>query len=200
MTPFTTLRAPAIALRRANIDTDLIIPGRFLKTVTRAGLGRGAFAALREGGPNPIDEGLARGARILVAGPNFGCGSSREHAPWALIDLGIRAVIAPSFADIFAGNAFRNGLLTVSLPEADVADLMDRAEAGETITIDLGASTVSTEDGRCLSFAMDPFRRTCLLEGLDEIALTEREEGAIAAFEARLAATWPWVPGAARRG
>ncbi|WP_448585012.1 3-isopropylmalate dehydratase small subunit [Thermaurantiacus sp.] len=195
MRPVSTISAPAIALGDPNIDTDRIIPARYLKAITRKGLGQGAFEALRQEPGNPIDEGLARGARILVAGDNFGCGSSREHAAWALLDLGIEAVIAPSFADIFASNAFKNGLLTVTLPAAAVDRLLALARQGHAITIDLENQTVTTPFEERWVFAMDPFRRHCLLQGLDEIALTLAEEAAIAAHEARAP---DWVAGAAR--
>ncbi|MFQ3594679.1 MAG: 3-isopropylmalate dehydratase small subunit [Sphingomonadaceae bacterium] len=199
MEPFRTLSAPAVAFGAANVDTDLIIPARFLKTTSRAGLGAGAFEALRKEPDNPFDEGRARGAAILIAGANFGCGSSREHAPWALMDLGFRVVIAPSFADIFAGNSFKNGLLLVELSQPDVDRLMEVAREGLPITVDLETQTVTTPYQDRFSFPMDPFRKTCLLEGLDEIGITERMAPAIAAHEARLAAEQPWIAGAARR-
>ncbi|WP_448579449.1 3-isopropylmalate dehydratase small subunit [Thermaurantiacus sp.] len=199
MTPFSSLSAPAIPLGKANVDTDLIIPSRFLKTVTRKGLGKGAFAALREDPANPIDSGLARGAEILIAGDNFGCGSSREHAPWALLDLGIRVVIAPSFADIFAGNSFKNGLLLVALPEDQVARLMEVAAEGHAIGVDLEAQVVTTPYQDRFPFPIDPFQKSCLLEGIDEISLTGELEPAIAAHEARLDADMPWLRNAAHR-
>jgi 3-isopropylmalate/(R)-2-methylmalate dehydratase small subunit len=197
MQRFETLTSPAIAFGADNVDTDVIIPARYLKALTREGLGEGAFAALRAEPGNIFDEGRAAGARILLAGANFGCGSSREHAPWALLDFGIRAVIAESFADIFAGNAFKNGLLAAALPREAVARLMAVAAEGLPITVDLEAETVATPAGDRFGFAIDPFARRCLLEGLDEIALTETEDAAIAAHEARVAAARPWVAGAA---
>ncbi len=187
----------AIPLGAANVDTDLIIPARFLKSLTREGLGRGAFAALRTEADNPFDRNA--GAPILIAGENFGCGSSREHAPWALIDLGIRVVIAPSFADIFAGNSFKNGLLLVELPREAVDRLLAVAAEGLPITVDLESQTVTTPYQERWAFPIDPFRRHCLLHGLDEISLTLGEQDAIAAHEARLEAGRPWVAGAARR-
>ena len=192
MTPFTTVSGVAIPFGQANVDTDLIIPARFLKTVTRTGLGAGAFAALRQTPDNIFDAPRHLRAPILIAGDNFGCGSSREHAPWALADLGIRVVIAPGFADIFAGNAFKNGLLLVELPQAQVDQLM--RVAGEVeITVDLENQVVTTPFQDRFAFAMDAFRRECLLAGRDEIALTEAAAAAITAYEARLAAVRPWV-------
>ena len=192
MTPFTRLTGVAIPFGQANVDTDVIIPARWLKSLTRAGLGVGAFEALRADPDNIFDQPRYRGAPILIAGANFGCGSSREHAPWALADMGVRAVIAPSFADIFAGNAFKNGLLLVELPQEQVDRLMAVAPEVE-ITVDLETQTVTTPFQDRLAFPMDPFRRECLLAGRDEIALTELEGGAIAAYEARLMAERPWV-------
>jgi 3-isopropylmalate/(R)-2-methylmalate dehydratase small subunit len=192
MTPFIRLTGIAIPFGQANVDTDIIIPARWLKALTRKGLGAGAFEALRADPGNVFDQPRYRGAPILLAGANFGCGSSREHAPWALADMGVRVVIAPSFADIFAGNAFKNGLLLVELPQEAVDRLMAVAPEAE-LTVDLEAQTVTTPLGDRFSFTIDPFRRECLLAGRDEIALTELEEPAIAAYEARLAAERPWV-------
>ena len=197
MQPFTTLSGPAIPFGAANIDTDVIIPARFLKTITRAGLGKGAFAALRETPDNVFD--THAGAPILIAGHNFGCGSSREHAPWALADLGIRVVISPGFADIFAGNAFKNGLLLVTLPQAAVDRLMEVAREGVAVTVDLENQVVTTPFQDRFEFPMDPFRKQCLLSGQDEIGLTLAMDGAIAAHESRLAAERPWIAGAAAR-
>jgi 3-isopropylmalate/(R)-2-methylmalate dehydratase small subunit len=184
MTPFTRVEGRAFPLRRANVDTDMIIPAAYLKTVRRAGLGAHAFEALRQG-PNIFDGAGFRGAPILIAGANFGCGSSREHAAWALADLGIRAIIAPSFSDIFSGNAFRNGIAAVALPEAAVARLLDAAAGRETISVDLETMEVASSAGDFFTFEMDPFRRDCLLGGLDEIALTLASEAAIRAYELR---------------
>ncbi len=192
MTPFTMVTGTAIPFGRANVDTDVIIPARFLKTVTRTGLGMHAFDTLRQDPTNIFDQPRNVRAPILIAGDNFGCGSSREHAPWALADLGIRVVIAPGFADIFAGNAFKNGLLLVVLPQAQIDRLM--AIAPEVpITVDLENQVVTTPFQDRFAFPMDPFRRECLLSGADEIALTLAAAPAIAVFEARLAHEQPWV-------
>jgi len=187
----------AIPFGAANVDTDLIIPARFLKSLTRDGLGRGAFASLRDDPDNVFDRNA--GAPILIAGENFGCGSSREHAPWALLDLGIRVVIAPSFADIFAGNSFKNGLLLVELPRTVIDRLLAVAAEGLPISVDLESQTVTTPYQDRWTFPIDPFRKHCLLNGLDEIGLTLAEADAIAAHEARLARERPWVTGAAQR-
>lgn len=197
MQAFTTLSGPAIPFGAANIDTDVIIPARFLKTISRAGLGAGAFATLRETPDNVFD--THKGAPILIAGANFGCGSSREHAPWALADLGIRVVISPGFADIFAGNAFKNGLLLVTLPQDAVDRLMAVAAEGQPITVDLENQVVTTPFQDRFEFTMDPFRKHCLLNGLDEIGLTLGMDAAITAHEARLAHERPWLAGAAAR-
>jgi 3-isopropylmalate/(R)-2-methylmalate dehydratase small subunit len=175
----------AYPLGRANIDTDVIIPATHLKTITRAGLGRHAFESIRADPGNLFDDPLYAGAPILIAGDNFGCGSSREHAAWALADLGIQAVIAPSFADIFASNAFKNGIVTVALPQAAVDRLLEVA-AEQPITIDLESMTVTTPFQDRFAFVLDPFRRRCLIEGLDEIALTLASDAAISAYEARI--------------
>ena len=182
MTPFIRVEGRAIPLGLANVDTDLIIPARHLKTISRSGLGRFAFETLRAEPGNLFDS--QAGAPILIAGANFGCGSSREHAAWALADLGIRAVIAPSFSDIFSGNAFKNGILTVELPEADVSRLLQVAR-GVSLVIDLETKSVATPAGERFAFELDTFRRDCLLGGLDEIALTLASEAAIRAYEAR---------------
>lgn len=197
MQAFTTLSGQAIPFGAANIDTDVIIPARFLKTISRAGLGAGAFATLREGADNVFD--THAGAPILIAGANFGCGSSREHAPWALADLGIRVVISPGFADIFAGNAFKNGLLLVTLPQAAVDRLLAVAADGQPITIDLENQVVTTPFQDRFEFAMDPFRKHCLVNGLDEIGLTLGMDAAIGAHEARQTIDRPWLAGAAAR-
>ena len=189
----------AIPFGVANVDTDIIIPARFLKTVTREGLGRGAFAALRSNPDNLFDAPENQGAPILIAGDNFGCGSSREHAPWALMDLGLKAVIAPSFADIFSGNSFKNGLLLVALPQEQVDRLMQVAAEGQPITVDLENQVVTTPYQDRFEFPIDPFRKHCLLNGLDEIGLTEAAAPEIAAYEARLKAERPWIAGAAQR-
>ena len=197
MQPFTTLSGQAIPFGAANIDTDVIIPARFLKTISRAGLGKGAFAALRENPDNVFD--AHAGAPILIAGHNFGCGSSREHAPWALGDLGIRVVISSGFADIFAGNAFKNGLLLVTLPPDAVDRLLAVAQEGQPITVDLENQVVTTPFQDRFEFAMDPFRKQCLISGQDEIGLTLGMGNVITAHEARLVAERPWIAGAAHR-
>ncbi|HEY5712332.1 MAG TPA: 3-isopropylmalate dehydratase small subunit [Allosphingosinicella sp.] len=174
----------AYPLGRSNIDTDVIIPADHLKTVTREGLGRHAFATIRAEPGNVFDDPEYAGAPILIAGANFGCGSSREHAAWALADLGVRAVIAPSFSDIFSGNAFKNGIVAVALPQAAIERLL-AVVASDPIHVDLETMTVTTPMQDRFEFALDPFRRVCLMEGLDEIALTLASEPAIAAYEAR---------------
>lgn len=193
MEKVTTVSGRAIPFGAANVDTDIIIPARFLKAVTRDGLGRGAFANLREQPGNIFDAPENKGAPILIAGDNFGCGSSREHAPWALMDLGLKVVIAPSFADIFSGNSFKNGLLLVALPQEQVDRLMQVAEEGLPITVDLEHQTVTTPYQDRFSFPVDPFRKHCLLNGLDEIGLTETMDPAIRAYEGRIAAERPWI-------
>ena len=190
MQAFDTLTGIAVPFGAANVDTDAIIPARFLKTVTRTGLGRGAFAALRENPDNLFDSPRNAGAPILIAGDNFGCGSSREHAPWALADLGFRAVIAPSFGDIFFSNALKNGLLPVRLPEDTVQSMLAELAAapGARLRVDLRAQTVTRPGGEVESFVIDPFARHCLLEGLDEIDYTLTQRARIEDFERRRAA------------
>lgn len=184
MIPIHRIEGRAYPLGRSNVDTDVIIAAEHLKTLTRTGLGRHAFETVRRDPGNVLDDPAFAGAPILIAGANFGCGSSREHAAWALLDLGIKAVIAPSFADIFAGNAFKNGIVTVELDQQGIETLMDVARE-HPITIDLHAMAVTTPLRDLLAFSLDPFRRQCLLEGLDEIALTLASEAAIAAYERR---------------
>ncbi|MFZ4687622.1 MAG: 3-isopropylmalate dehydratase small subunit [Polymorphobacter sp.] len=198
MQAFTTLTGTAIPFGAENVDTDVIIPARFLKTVTRTGLGKSAFTVIRQDPDNIFDSERNKGAPILIAGDNFGCGSSREHAPWALADMGIRTVIAPSFADIFSGNAFKNGLLLVALPQDQIDRLMEIA-ATDPITIDLENQVVTTPYQDRFSFELDPFRKHCLLNGLDEIGLTVAMDADIGRHEARLAADRPWIAGAAAR-
>ncbi len=183
MTPVERVEGRAIPLGLANIDTDVIIAAEHLKTITRAGLGDHALASLRKVPGNVIDDPAYQGATILIAGANFGCGSSREHAVWALMDRGITAVIAPSFSDIFAGNAFKNGMVTVVLPQEAIDRLMVVA-ATDPVTVDLATMTVTTPFQDRFAFALDPFRRDCLLHGTDEIALTLASDAAIAAYEA----------------
>lgn len=183
MTPVERVEGRAIPLGLANIDTDVIITAEHLKTITRAGLGDHALASLRKVPGNVIDDPAHQGAAILIAGANFGCGSSREHAVWALMDRGITAVIAPSFSDIFAGNAFKNGMVTVVLPQEAIDRLMVVA-ATDPVTVDLATMTVTTPFQDRFAFALDAFRRDCLLHGTDEIALTLASDAAIAAYEA----------------
>ena len=184
MTPFTRVEGRAYPLPFDNIDTDLIIPAAHLKTIGRSGLGRHAFEAIRATRGNVFDDPQYAGAPIIVALDNFGCGSSREHAAWALADLGVRAVIAPSFSDIFSSNAFKNGIATVVLDWAAVDRLLDAA-AEHNISVDLETMTVASSAGDLFTFEMDPFRRECLLNGLDEIALTLANDAAIRAYEHR---------------
>jgi 3-isopropylmalate/(R)-2-methylmalate dehydratase small subunit len=186
MKGFVAVEGRAYPLGSANIDTDIIIPAAHLKTVSREGLGRFAFETLRAEPGNVFDDPARAGAPILIAGDNFGCGSSREHAVWAMLELGIRAVIGPGFSDIFAGNAFKNGLVTAVLPQAAVDRLLEVAK-DQPIRVDLETMTVTTPYQDRYQFALDPFRRDCLMQGLDEIDLTLREEKAIAAYEARAA-------------
>jgi 3-isopropylmalate/(R)-2-methylmalate dehydratase small subunit len=201
MQPFTVLTGVAAPLPMINIDTDMIIPKQFLKTIKRTGLGKSLFFDQRyldNGEENPgfvLNRPAYRNAQILIAGENFGCGSSREHAPWALLDFGIRSVIAPSFADIFYNNCFKNGVLPVVLPSEEVARLMAEAEQGANavFTVDLAAQQVMTPDGRRVPFEIDPFRKHCLLHGLDDIAQTLEKAVSIQAFEARQRAEQPWL-------
>ena len=192
MEPVRHIEGRAYPFGLKNADTDLIIPARWLKTVTREGLGRGAFEALRQDPDNVFDRPEFSGAPIIIAGDNFGCGSSREHAAWALLDMGVKAVIAPSFSDIFSGNAFKNGILTVVLPQEQVDRLMEVAET-DPIAIDLEHQTVTTPFQDRFTFEIDPFRKHCLLRGLDEVALTLESDDAIARYEQRLAAQKPWL-------
>ena len=182
----------AIPFGAANVDTDVIIPAKWLKTITRDGLGRGAFETLRADPGNLFDNAEFKNSPILITGDNFGCGSSREHAAWALLDLGITAVIAPSFSDIFSGNAFKNGILTVVLPQAQIDRLMEVA-ATDPIHIDLEHQTVTTPFQDRFSFEIDPFRKDCLLGGLDEVGLTMARGAAISNYENTARATTPWL-------
>ena len=201
MEKFTKITGVAAPMPIINVDTDMIIPKDYLKTIKRTGLGKGLFAEMRyldDGAENPdfvLNKPAYRKAQILVAGDNFGCGSSREHAPWALLDFGIRCVIASSFADIFYNNCFQNGILPITLPQADVDKLMDDAGRGAnaTIAIDLEKQEIRGPDGGCVRFEMDPFRKRCLLEGLDGIGLTLESEKAISDFEETAKAARPWA-------
>ena len=193
MQPFKTLTSLVAPLDRTNVDTDQIIPKQFLKRIQRTGFGQFLFYDWRfdaDGRPRPefiLNRPRYAGASVLLAGKNFGCGSSREHAPWALADYGFRVIVAPSFADIFAGNCAKNGLLTVELPEEAVAEYMRRSDTAGPyqLTIDLESCVVRDAQGLSTSFSIDAFRRRCLLGGLDDIGLTLEQEPAIAAYEAR---------------
>ena len=200
MDKFTTLTGVAAPLPIVNVDTDMIIPKQFLKTIKRTGLGKGLFAELRyreDGSENPdfvLNKPAYRNAKILVAGDNFGCGSSREHAPWALLDFGIRCVISTSFADIFYNNCFKNGILPVAVSPEDIEKLFDDAERGAnaTLTIVLEKQEIYGPDGGTLSFEIDASRKHCLLNGLDDIGLTMEKASAIEAYERKLAER-PWI-------
>ena len=201
MDKFEKLSGIAAPLPIINVDTDMIIPKQFLKTIKRSGLGVNLFDEMRyddNGAEIPdfvLNKPQYREAQILIAGDNFGCGSSREHAPWAIKDFGIRCIIAPSFADIFHSNCFKNGILPIALPQDQVDLLMREAEKGANarIEVDLEAQTVTTPDGTVLPFEVDAFKKHCLLEGLDDIGLTLAKGDAIDAFEARAALERPWV-------
>ena len=201
MDRFDTLTGIAAPMPLVNIDTDMIIPKQFLKTIKRSGLGVNLFDEMRydrEGNEIAdfvLNQPQYREAEILVAGDNFGCGSSREHAPWAIKDFGICCVIAPSFADIFYNNCFKNGILPIALPQEQVDVLMKDAEKGANarMTIDLDAQTVTTSDGEIFSFDVDPFKKHCLMNGLDDIGLTLEKSAAIDAFESTAAQARPWV-------
>ena len=201
MEKFTKLKAPAAPLPMVNVDTDMIIPKQFLKTIQRTGLGQYLFNDMRftpEGKEKPefvLNKDAYRKAGIIVAGESFGCGASREHAPWALLDFGIRAVIAPSFADIFYNNCFKNGILPVVLPKDAVAELMKDAEAGLELEIDLQNQTVTGGNRKTYSFDIDPFRKKCSLNGLDDIGLTLENEGSISDFESGQKNAQPWLYG-----
>ena len=193
MQPLDRVEGRAIPLGLKNVDTDIIIPAKWLKTISREGLGRGAFETLRAEPGNVIDDPAYAGAPILIAGDNFGCGSSREHAAWALGDLGIRVVIAPSYSDIFSGNAVKNGILPVVLPQDAVDRLLEVAREGQPISVDLEHQTVTTPYQDRFTFDLDPFRRDCLLNGLDEVGLTMARDEAIGGFEAARSAAQPWL-------
>jgi len=200
MDKFDRLSGIAAPLKVANVDTDKIIPKQYLKTIKRTGLGKGLFAELRyndDGSDNPdfvLNRPAYRGASILVAGDNFGCGSSREHAPWALLDFGIRCVISTSFADIFYNNCFKNGILPVVVTPEVLEALFDDAERGANarISVDLAAQEIRGPDGGVVYFAIDPFRKHCLLEGLDDVGLTMAKTDAIDRFETTTATSRPW--------
>ncbi len=204
MDKFTTLDGIAAPLPQINVDTDMIIPKQYLKTIQRTGLGVALFSEMRyhdDGSEKPdfvLNKPAYREAEILVSGDNFGCGSSREHAPWALLDFGIRCVIAPSFADIFYNNCFKNGILPIALPQEQVDKLMDDAERGANarMTVDLEAQTIRGPDGGIIAFEIDPFKKHCLLNGLDDIGLTMEKEQSISDFEAKRRDVTPWLTAA----
>jgi len=201
MEKFTTLTGIAAPMDMINVDTDMIIPKQFLKTIVRTGLGKSLFYEMRfneDGSENPdfvLNKAPYRKATILIAGENFGCGSSREHAPWALLDFGIRCIIAPSFADIFYSNCFKNGILPIPLPQEQVDLLLDDAARGAnaTITIDLERQVINGPDGGEIPFDVDPLRKRCLLNGLDDIGVTMERKDDIQAYETRYHTERPWL-------
>ena len=201
MDKFATLTGVAAPLEIDNVDTDMIIPKQYLKTIKRTGLGKGLFSEMRykdDGSLNPdfvLNKPAYANAKILVAGDNFGCGSSREHAPWALLDYGIRCIISTEFGDIFYNNCFKNGVLPIKVKPEDLDKLMDDARRGAnaTLTIDLPAQEIRGPDGGVVKFDIDPFRKHCLIEGLDDIGLTMVKAPAIAAHERKAAAAHPWL-------
>ena len=201
MEKFTTLTGVAAPLPMRNVDTDMIIPKQFLKTIKRTGLGKSLFFEMRfdeAGNEIPdfvLNQPAYRKAQILVTGENFGCGSSREHAPWSLLDFGIRCIIAPDFADIFYNNCFQNGILPIKLPQSEVDKLMDDASRGSnaTLTVDLDKQEIRGPDGGVIRFGIDPFRKHCLLNGLDNIGLTLEKRQQIEAFEAKAQTARPWA-------
>ncbi len=201
MQKFTTLTGIAAYLPMINVDTDMIIPKQYLKTIKRTGLGQGLFAELRydeAGKPHPhfvLHKPPYHQAKILITGENFGCGSSREHAPWALLDFGISCIIAPSFADIFYNNCFKNGILPITLPQAEIDKLIDDASRGANavLTVDLEAQEIRGPDGGAIKFDVDPFRKRCLMEGLDDIGLTLEKGEAIDSFEQDARTARPWA-------
>ena len=201
MEKFEKLSGIAAPMPLVNIDTDMIIPKQFLKTIKRTGLGVHAFDEMRykdDGSENPdfvLNKPAYRDSQIIVAGDNFGCGSSREHAPWALADFGIKVIVSTSFADIFYNNCFKNGMLPVVLPQEQVDLLMKDAEKGANarVEVDLETQTITTSDGETIAFDIDPFRKRCLLEGLDDIGLTMEKAAAIDTFESAAAQARPWV-------
>ena len=201
MDKFVKLTGVAAPLPVVNVDTDMIIPKDYLKTIKRTGLGTGLFAEARyneDGSPNPdfvLNKPAYQNAKILIAGDNFGCGSSREHAPWALLDFGIRCVISTSFADIFYNNCFKNGILPIKVPKEVIDKLMDDASRGSNaiIEVDLEKQEIKGPDGDTVHFDIDPFRKRCLLEGLDDIGLTMEKAPAIDDFEAKQKEAQPWL-------
>ncbi|MES2019849.1 MAG: 3-isopropylmalate dehydratase small subunit [Pseudomonadota bacterium] len=194
MQAVTRVSGTAYPWGQKNVDTDVIIPAHWLKTVTREGLGKGAFETVRAQAGNVFDDPRYAGAQILIAGDNFGCGSSREHAAWALADMGITAVIAPSFSDIFSGNAFKNGIVAVVLPQ-DAIDRLLVVAQDQPITVDLETMTVTTPYQDRFPFELDAFRRQCLMEGLDEVGLTLARDTQISKYEAGVTEHRPWISG-----
>ena len=201
MEKFKNITAVAAPLSEVNVDTDKIIPKQYLKTIERTGLGKGLFSELRyndDGTENEdfvLNKSQYRNAKILVAGDNFGCGSSREHAPWALLDYGIKVVISTSFADIFYNNCFKNGMLPIVLDETEVSLLMEETERGSnaTLTVDLESQDITTSDGNKINFKIDKFLKHCLLNGLDDIALTLEKNSEIGSYEDKIKSQRPWV-------
>ena len=201
MKKFETLTGVAAPMNIVNVDTDMIIPKQFLKTILRTGLGKSLFFEMRysqDGRETPdfvLNKPAYRKAEILVAGENFGCGSSREHAPWALLDFGIRCVISTSFADIFYNNCFQNGILPIKVKPEELEKLMDDANRGSnaTLSVDLERQEIRGPDGGCITFEIDPFRKRCLLEGLDNIGLTMKEDKQIASYEEKIGTSRPWL-------
>ncbi|MFZ5731663.1 MAG: 3-isopropylmalate dehydratase small subunit [Pseudomonadota bacterium] len=201
MDKFTTLSGVAAPLKIINVDTDLIIPKQYLKTIKRTGLGKGLFSEQRykdDGSENPdfvLNKPAYRQAKILVAGDNFGCGSSREHAPWALADFGIKCVISTSFGDIFYNNCFKNGILPIRVSQEELDKLFDDADRGSnaTLTIDLEKQEIRGPDGGCIAFELDPFRKHCMLNGLDDIGLTLEKKTSISAYESKAKESRPWL-------
>ena len=201
MEKFTKITGIAAPMDLINIDTDMVIPKQYLTTIERTGLGKGLFHEMRynkDGTENPdfvLNKPAYRKATILVAGDNFGCGSSREHAPWALLDFGFRCIIAPSFADIFYNNCFKNGILPIRLPQKSVDSLMEDANRGAnaTITVNLEEEIITRPDGEKIKFSLDEFKKYCLLNGLDDIGLTMENENKISSFEKNRLATQPWL-------
>ena len=201
MEKFKNITAVAAPLPEVNVDTDKIIPKQYLKTIERTGLGKGLFSELRyndDGTENEdfvLNKSQYRNAKILVAGDNFGCGSSREHAPWALLDYGIKVVISTSFSDIFYNNCFKNGMLPIVLDETEVSLLMEETERGSnaTLTVDLESQEITTSDGNKINFKIDKFLKHCLLNGLDDIALTLEKNSEIGSYEDKIKSQRPWL-------
>ena len=199
MDKFVKLNGIAAPLRMINVDTDMIIPKQFLKTIKRSGLGKNLFHELRYDLQGNIKNDFIlnwdpyKSGVILIAGENFGCGSSREHAPWSLLDFGFKSIIAPSFADIFYNNCFKNGILPIQLSHPEVENLMKKAEDKKKFSIDLAAQTISVEEGDSIKFDIDPFRKKCLLEGLDDIGITLKKKEKIDTYESNLNNSYPWI-------